>query len=219
MGKTLEIQSDLKKYIESIKPREHDLLKELREKTLELEQGIMMSPPDQVDFLCFLMKLLKPKRILEIGTFTGYFTLAMALATSEDCLITTCDLDQSWTDLGKSFWGKANVAHRIELKLGQALNFLKSEARRVYDFIFIDADKINYKHYLDLSLTIISDCGLIVVDNIFWGGRVFDEKFKDFQTESIRAFNQSVLNIKDIEYSILPIGDGLLFISKKRTIK
>lgn len=215
--KAVKISEDLSAYIFNTNESEHALLQSLREETLKLENGIMMSPPEQIAYFSFLTKFLKPRRILELGTFTGYCTLAMAFSSDKECKIVTCDNDKTWPEIGKSYWEKSGLSEKIRLMLGSAINSLDHliQEGEKFDFIFIDADKVNYWNYFVKSLDILSSNGLIIVDNVFWGGRVIDSKFNDFQTVAIREFNKNLKNFPGINYCVLPIGDGLTLVSKK----
>jgi predicted O-methyltransferase YrrM len=216
-NQTLTLSNELYDYLLSINPEENSVLMALRKATYKLERHQMMSAPEQISFITFLIKLLKPKNILEIGTFTGYCTLAMALSSLPDTKIVTCDIDRSWAKIGEEFWQQANVDYKIDLHLGMAIDTLKelSNNDSKFDFVFIDADKVNYLEYFKYSLKMLNNNGVILVDNVFWGGKTADPKSNDFQTTAIRQFNQHVSSSDGINYSVIPIADGLTLVSKQ----
>jgi O-methyltransferase len=216
-NKTLQITDELYGYLSNINSEENIQLALLREETQKLENSTMISSPEQAAFFNFLIKLIQPKNILEIGTFTGYCTLAMALAAPSDCKIITCDIDKTWPMIGKKFWQTANVHEKIELKLGSAIQSLNElrEKKAFFDFIFIDADKVNYWEYFTASLDLIKEKGIIAVDNVLWSGQPANPSINDFQTVAIRNFNEQLKSFPNIHYCVLPIGDGLTLVSKK----
>ena len=214
--KTLQLTPDLYQYLLQINPFENLYLQKLREKTDELKYARLRSPTEQVHFITFLLQCFKPKKLLEIGTFTGYTTLAMALATAETSEIVTCDINAIFPDIGRDIWVSAGVAEKILLRLGLALQTLQQlrEEGRVFDFIYIDADKENYVAYFELSLEMLTGQGVILVDNVLWKGQVTDDTNHLSSTLGIRHFNQYLFQRRDINYCVLPIGDGLTLVRK-----
>lgn len=215
--KSLTMTTELYQYILNANPIEQSSLGELRQKTDQLKYARLRSPTEQIHFITFLLKLLQPSHILEIGTFTGYATLAMALATPETTKIITCDINNVFPQTGQSTWKKANVAKRIDLRLGPALETLKQLKQKSasFDFVFIDADKENYWHYFKIVLSLLSNKGIILVDNVLWHGQVADKTFNDTRTRAIRDFNTRLTQQNDIYHCLLPIGDGLTLIAKQ----
>jgi predicted O-methyltransferase YrrM len=209
---------DLYNYILKISPEENFYLKELRLKTDALKYSRLRSPTEQVNFMMFLLQLIKPINILEIGTFTGYATLAMALATSSNTKIITCDITNIFPEIGQEVWKQAGVSSRIQLMLGPAKDTLEKlhQQKQTFDFIFIDADKENYWHYFENSLNMLTDNGIIMIDNVLWRGQVADENIVDPTTTAIRNFNQQLSQQFNINYCVLPIGDGVTLVSTKK---
>jgi len=197
--------------------REPEVLRELREETDKLEMSAMQISPDQGQFMAFLVKLIDARRIIEVGTFTGYSALAIALATHKEAKIVCCDISAEWTKIGKSFWTKAGVENKIDLRLAPALNtldqLLESE-KNSYDFAFIDADKVNYDAYFESCLSLLRPGGIISIDNVFWGGWVADQTQQDEDTKAIRALNKKLQTDERIDLSIVPTGDGLTLARK-----
>lgn len=216
-NQTLQITEKIYEYYLQISPEENHYLKQLREKTSIYESAIMMSSPEQVAFFTFLIKLFKPKKILELGTYTGYCTLAMALASNKTAQIATCDVDVRWPSIGKEYWEKAGVNHKIKLMVGPALNALDefTASSELFDFIFIDADKANYWNYFRKTIHLLTDNGIIAIDNVLWSGKPADISQTDAKTNAIRDFNTNLKKFPGINYCVLPIGDGLTLVSKK----
>ncbi|OGV26125.1 MAG: SAM-dependent methyltransferase [Legionellales bacterium RIFCSPHIGHO2_12_FULL_37_14] len=206
-------------YAEKICLREHPSLKALRLGTQDMQLAVMQSSPLQAQFLQFLVRVLNAKKVLELGTYTGYGTLAMALALPDDGEIITCDINANWTSHAHEFWKSANQEHKIKLILKPALETLKKQlqAKQNFDFIYIDADKTNYKAYFKYALKLINLNGIIAIDNIFWDGKVIDPNEKTAQTRAIREINQIIQHTKDIYLSLLTLGDGLFLIKRKES--
>jgi predicted O-methyltransferase YrrM len=179
----------------------------------------MQISPEQGQLMAFLIELTAAEKTLEIGVYTGYSSLVVALALPETGRITACDINTETTSIAQEFWKKAGVAHKIDLKLAPALetleNLIKQNLSNSFDFIFIDADKKNYLNYYEHSLRLLRPGGLILVDNVLWGGRVADSNSHDKQTLAIRAFNQAIYQDKRISMCLIPIGDGLTLIRKR----
>jgi len=220
MGKrTLELSDQLYDYLLAVSSREAPVLSQLREKTDKLEAASMQISPDQGQFMALLLKLINARRVLEIGTFTGYSALVMALALPEDGKIICCDKSEEWTSIAEEYWAKAKVDGKIDLRLGSALDTLNElvdagEAGK-FDFMFIDADKENIPNYFELGLKLVRPGGLIAVDNVLWGGSVINPEKQDADTIAIRAFNQQLKEDDRVDLSLVPIGDGLTLAMKK----
>ncbi|KTC95728.1 SAM-dependent O-methyltransferase [Legionella erythra] len=216
MIKHLNITPALYDYMLDVSLREHPVLKALREDTAKMELAIMQVAPEQAQFMQFLIKLIQAKRVLEIGTFTGYSALAMALALPEDGELITCDINKEWTANAPSFWQQAGQDKKIRLRLAKALDtlqqLLNEGYRHRFDFIFIDADKTNYLHYYELALQLVSPHGLIAIDNIFWDGKVIDSQVNDGQTREIRRLNELLKQDERVDTSLLAIADGLFLV-------
>lgn len=212
----LHLTTDLYEYMLDKSLREHPVLKSLREDTASMELAHMQIVPEQAQFMQFLLKLTRAKNVLELGTFTGYSALAMALALPEDGQVITCDINKEWTKKAPQFWCEAQQEKKINLRMGPALETLYSllnegwEHR--FDFIFIDADKTNYLNYYELALKLINPQGLIAIDNVLWDGKVIDPNETRGQTREIRKLNDLIKNDQRVFISLLPIADGLFLI-------
>ena len=184
-------------YIRSVTLREPDVLRRLREETAQLPNSNLQISAEQGQFMALLMHLLGARRTIEIGVYTGYSALAVAQALPEDGHIIACDINEEWTAIGRRYWREAGVERKIDLRIGPALSTLDdliaSGQGRRFDFIFIDADKANYKNYYERALVLLRPGGLIGVDNVLWYGRVIDASFDDPDTRAIRAFNGQIL--------------------------
>ncbi|WP_455222379.1 class I SAM-dependent methyltransferase [Kaarinaea lacus] len=220
MGKkTLELTDELYDYLLAVSLRDNQLQKQLREETDKLEWGMMQISADQAQFMFLLLKLINAKRVIEIGTFTGYSALVMANALPNDGKIVACDVHEEWTNIGKNYWAQANVAHKIDLRLGPALDTLEllmNEGQNSsFDAAFIDADKQNMLKYYEYCLQLLKPGGLIMIDNVLWGGSVIDPDKNDEDTEAIRATNRFVFQDARVDISLVPIGDGLTLARKR----
>jgi predicted O-methyltransferase YrrM len=202
------------RYIAAHSVREPEILRELRAATAPLAYSGMQIGPDQGQFMALLVQAIGAKRCLEIGTFTGYSALAVALALPEDGRIVCCDVNEEWTAIGRRFWQKAGVAHKIDLRLAPALDTL-AKLQAPFDFVFIDADKENYENYYEACLKLVHRGGLIAIDNTLWSGAVADAKHRDTATRALRAFNDKLHGDERIALSLLPIGDGLTLALKR----
>ncbi|MDH3713050.1 MAG: class I SAM-dependent methyltransferase [Gammaproteobacteria bacterium] len=193
--------------------REDAVSAALREKTQSLPQRGMLSPPEQVQLLTVLAKLIGAKRLLEVGTFTGYTALRLALALPDDARITCCDVNGEWTSIGAEHWRRAGVAEKITLRLGPALATLEElltlDGEGSFDFAYIDADKTNYLNYYECCLRLLRSGGLLAVDNVMWGGSVIDRQVNDADTRAIRVFNTAVRADRRVLPVMVPVGDGL----------
>lgn len=200
-------------YIIDNSVRDTPLLKALRDETAQDEMARMQIAPEQGQFMSLIIKLMGAKRIIEIGTFTGYSSLCMAQALPDDGLIICCDTSTDWTDIAKRYWNKAGVGHKIDLRIAPATDTLSSLINHAgtgtFDAAFIDADKENYDSYYEACLKLLKPGGLIMLDNMLWSGRVADETQQDADTQAIRALNQKLKNDKRIDLSLLPMADGI----------
>lgn len=216
---TLNLTPSLYAYYQKISLREAEVLLKLREQTHKMSMGHMQISPEQGQFMAFLVELIGAKKTLDVGVFTGYSALSVAMALPDDGKVIGCDKNVEWTKIAKRFWEMAGVAHKIDLRLGSALETLQilidqGEAG-TFDFVFIDADKANYLNYYEKSLILVRKGGLIAIDNVLWGGNVADPDIQDPNTEMIRKVNETLLADQRITLSMLPIGDGLTLARKK----
>ena len=214
MGKkTLPLDDGLYEYLLSVSLREIPLLKTLREETDQLEMAAMQISADQGQFMALLLKILNAKRVIEIGTFTGYSALVMVLALPDDGEIICCDTSAEWTDIARRYWVKAGVDKKIKLRLAPALETLDAliaeGQENSFDFAFIDADKVNMPNYYESCLKLIRPGGLIAVDNVLWSGAVVDPDNQKEDTVAIREFNKQLKSDNRVDLSLVPIGDGL----------
>lgn len=199
--------------------REHPQLAALREATRDHPEARMQISPEQGQLMALLVRVLGARRCLEIGTYTGYSALAVALALPEDGRLLCCDINREWTDIGRPFWERAGVADKIDLRLAPALQTLDEliadgEAG-AYHFAFIDADKENYLGYYERCLTLVRAGGLIAIDNTLWSGRVADKGNQERSTRALRVFNEALLQDARVDLSMLPVGDGLSLALKR----
>ncbi len=218
-SRTIVLNDALYEYLLSVSLREPDVLCRLREETAKMPQHNMQTSPEQGQFIALLVELTGARKCLEVGTFTGYSTLSVALALPEDGQIVACDISEEFTSRAKPYWQEAGVAGKIELRLGPALETLDAliadGESGAFDFAFIDADKVNYQGYFQRALDLIRRGGLILVDNVLWSGAVVDPARDDEDTEAIRAFNQACADDPRISLSLVPIGDGLTLARKR----
>jgi len=218
-NKTINLNAELYDYVLGVGLREPEVLRQLRAATEKEDMSVMRSAPEQGQFMAMLLRVMSAKRVLEIGTYTGYGTLWMALALSDDGEMVTCDVSERWTSVARRFWEAAGVAERIRLELRPALETLDAlmadGQADTFDFAFIDADKVNYDAYYEACLKLVRPGGLICVDNVLWGGSVIDPANHDESTEAIRVFNRKLKNDERIELSMLPVADGLTLAMKR----
>jgi caffeoyl-CoA O-methyltransferase len=219
-NRTLNLSDALYSYLLDNSLRETDLMRRLREETASLPGAGMQIGPEQGQFMALLVELMGAKRCLEIGTYTGYSALAVALALPPDGRLLACDVNEETTAVAKRYWAESGVAERIELRLAPALETLESliaeGAENTYDFIFIDADKTNYDSYYERALKLLRPGGLIVVDNVLWDGAVINSASTDPATRAIRALNAKVKSDQRVSCSLLPVGDGLLLARRRK---
>ncbi|HEX7226013.1 MAG TPA: O-methyltransferase [Candidatus Limnocylindria bacterium] len=208
-NRTLAMTDALVDYLREVGLREHPVLAELRADTARLPMARMQIAPEQGAFMALLVRLTGARRILEIGTFTGYSSTAMALALPEDGQITCLDLSREWTDRARRAWEDAGVADRVELRIGPAVESLASLDADAYDLAFIDADKPAYDAYYEGCLRVVRPGGLILIDNVLQGGRVAEPAEDDESVRVIRALNAKIATDARVDHVLLPLADGL----------
>jgi caffeoyl-CoA O-methyltransferase len=217
--RTLTLDDALYDYMLSVSLREPPVLERLRAETATMAHAMMQLSPEQGQFLALLVKLTGARRCLEVGTFTGYSSLAVALALPEDGRILACDVDEDFTAVARRYWREAGVEGKIDLRLAPALETLQAEIEtggaETYDFAFVDADKENYTGYYEAYLTLLRPGGLIAVDNVLWSGKPAQPDADDEATEAIRGFNRLVHEDERVDLSLLPVGDGLTLARKR----
>lgn len=212
-SRTIVLSDPLYAYLLEHSLREPEILRRLREETAADPMSRMQIGAEQGQFMQMLVRLTGARRCLEVGVFTGYSSLAVALALPADGRIIACDISESWTAIARRYWQEAGVAGKIDLRLAPARDTLDSliagGGTGRFDFCFIDADKGGYADYYERALTLLRSGGLIVVDNTLWDGRVADPAATDDDTVAIRAFNRLLKSDRRVHLSMLPIGDGL----------
>ena len=206
-------------YLLSVSLRENGVLKKLRDETAKDPMSVLQISPDQGQFMALLVKLMGATRVLEVGTFTGYSALSMALALPEEGQLVTLDINKQWTDMARRYWQQAGVAEKIRLYLAPALDTMDSlltegQAEQ-YDIIFIDADKTNYGAYYETGLRLLRTGGLILLDNVLWRGKIIDESIQDADTKALRELNTKVYSDERVDISMIQIGDGMTMIYKR----
>jgi caffeoyl-CoA O-methyltransferase len=218
-SRQLNIDERLYGYLVEHSVREPEVLRELREETAKLPMAGMQIGPDQGQFMALLVKLMGARRCIEVGVFTGYSSLSVALALPPDGRIVACDVSEEWTAIARRYWQKAGVAHKIDLRLAPALATLDAlraqEGEGTHDFAFIDADKGNYLAYYERCLPLMRRGGLIAVDNTLWSGDVANPDNQKADTVSLRRFNEALHADERIDLALLPVGDGLTLALKR----
>jgi caffeoyl-CoA O-methyltransferase len=217
MAKATGFDEKLHAYLAAHRTPDDPILEELRAETERKTGGlsVMQIAPEQGTFLTLLVAALGARRVLEVGTFTGYSTLCMARGLPADGQLIACDISEEWTSIGKPYWDKAGVADRIDLRIGPALDTLRALPReQSFDFAFIDADKTSYAAYYDEILPRLHTGGLIAVDNVLWGGAVISSDEQSDDTRAIVAFNDMVTEDRRVQSVMLGISDGLTLARK-----
>jgi len=217
--RSLQLTDRLYDYLLSVSLREPEILQRLRAETARLPMAGMQIGPEQGQFMALLVRLIGARRCLEIGAFTGYSALVVALALPADGRLISCDINPETTALARRFWAEAGVADKIELRLAPAVETLqkliadKQEGR--FDFAFIDADKENYDAYYEYALRLLRPGGLVMLDNVLWGGAVADQRYRDADTRALRAINRKLHTDERVDLSLLPLADGITLARKR----
>ena len=212
-----EMSERLHDYVLSQGLREHPVLRELRVLTDDLPEASMRSSAEQMQLLALLIELTGAKRVLEIGCFTGYGSLAMALALPPEGRVVTLDVNEHWPAIGRRHWERAGVAGRIELRVGLAAESLEQLAAEgaVFDLAYVDADKKLYDTYYERALALVRPGGIIAIDNVLWSGAVADPADQDHQTLVLRTLNAKIRDDARVTSVLLPVGDGVLLTRKR----
>lgn len=210
----------LKAYIRDVSVREPAILTRLRAETATLEDAGMQISPEQGQFMALMVETIGARRCLEVGVFTGYSSLVVALALPADGKLVACDVSEDYTAIARRYWAEAGIADKIELRIAPAVETLDrliaDGQSGTFDFAFIDADKPNYDNYYERALTLLRPGGILAIDNVLWGGSVIKpEKDKDPNTLAIRALNKKIKDDKRVTISLLTLGDGVT-VARKR---
>ncbi|MBG1269379.1 class I SAM-dependent methyltransferase [Nostoc sp. WHI] len=217
---SIGLNDQLYNYLLSVSLREPEILLKLRQETASHPRSGMQISAEQGQFMSLLVQLIGAKKTLEVGVFTGYSSLSVALALPTDGQILACDVSEEFTAIARRYWHEAGVADKIDLRLAPALEtldqLLATGQAETFDFAFIDADKENYDGYYERSLQLVRPGGLIVIDNVLWSGQVANPQIQDASTQAIRALNKKLHHDDRITLSLIPIADGLTLAIKRR---
>ena len=220
MAHDIYLDQQLYNYLVDHNPREADVFERLRGETATIPKlSHMQISPVQANFMQQLVRLSGAKMCLEVGTFTGLSTMALALCLPDDGKVTTLDYWPDWVGMAGKYWRETKVDHKIEVIIGDAMEtlpeFLKETGENTIDMAFIDADKRNMATYFELCLKLVRPGGLIIVDNVLWNGKVTDIEANQKDTLAIRAFNEAILHDERVHYTMVPVGDGMTLAIKK----
>jgi predicted O-methyltransferase YrrM len=218
-AKSTFVDREIQEYIVANVVREHPVLRELREETANRPNARMAIGPEQGQLMQMLARMIDARRYLEIGVFTGYSSLAVALVLPEDGYVLACDVSEEFTAVARRYWKAAGVAGKIDLRIGPALETLaqlRQGSMEPFDMAFIDADKANVGAYYERALQLVRPGGLILVDNVLWDGAVLDASTTDADTQALRALNAKAGDDERVDVALLPVCDGIL-IARKRT--
>lgn len=217
-GKSAFIDPPIQQYVAELTVREHPVLRELRIETSHRPNSMMEIGPDQGAFMQLLARSIGARRYLEIGVFTGYSALAVALALPPEGRVVACDVSEEYTDVARRFWDRAGVGEKIELRLAPALETLEwliAQPAEPFDMAFIDADKENVDRYYEDCLELVRPGGLVLVDNVLWNGAVINEEVTDADTRALRALNAKAARDERVDAALLTVCDGIL-VARKR---
>lgn len=218
-AKSSFLPASIHEYILSATLREDPLLRQLRKETARMPNAQMQIGPEQGQFMQLLAKAIRARSYLEIGVFTGYSSLAMALALPRNGRIVACDLNEQYLKIARRYWARAGVTSKIDVRLGPALktldNLRKAAKAKSFDMAFIDADKSNVGNYYERVLALLRPGGLLLIDNVLWDGKVIDAKVRDKDTRALRAIAKKAGRDQRVDVSMLSLCDGLLIALKK----
>lgn len=218
-NRAIRMNDEIEAYLQRVSVRETPVQRRLREESVSVKDAGMQIGPEQGQLMRMLAGLIGARHAIEIGVFTGYSALSVALALPDDGQLIACDVNEEWTSIARRYWCEAGVDSKIVLRLAPALDTLDALIRDgrsgTFDFVFIDADKTNYDRYYERSLKLLRPGGLVLADNVLWSGRVTDESDRSEDTVALRAFNAKLRDDARIELCMLPVGDGLT-IARKR---
>ncbi len=216
----IQLTKSIESYIREVSLREPEILARLREETRARPDADMQIAPLQGQFMALLVQATGARRCLEVGTFTGYSALAVALALPADGRLIACDVNEETTSIARRYWAEGGISHKIDLRLAPALDtldhLLETGQAGTFDFAFIDADKTNHDRYYERALKLLRSGGLITIDNALWGGWAADPRRRDRDTLAIKALNRKLHADQRIDLSLLPISDGLTIACKRR---
>lgn len=217
--RTVQMTESLYHYYKQVGYREPAVLARLREETSSMPSAGMQISPEQGQFMALLIELLGVQKVIEIGTFTGYSALRMAMALPDNGKLIACDVSPEWTSIGQRYWEEAGVAEKIDLRLAPALEtldrLLAEGNQGAFDFVFIDADKTNVNQYYERALLLLRVGGVIAIDNVLWGGSVADLSDQEPDTVALRHINVTIQGDERVTHSLVPIGDGLTLARKR----
>ncbi len=218
-NRTIGISEELAAYVARVGVREPAVLTRLREQTATIPEHGMQIAPEEGAFLALLVELTGARRCIEIGTFTGYSSTAVALALPEDGRLVCCDVSEQWTGMARGYWAEAGVADKIELRLAPAAEtldrMLGAGEEGGYDFAFVDADKSGYDGYYERLLSLVRPGGLIAFDNTLWGGAVADPDVDDVDTCALRRLNEKLVHDERVSLCLLPVANGVTLVRRR----
>ena len=218
-NRTLSLTDAVYDYLCDHSLRETTVQRQLRRATHKMENSVMQISPEQGQFMQFLVSIIGARNTIEVGVYTGYSALCVALGLPEDGRIIACDINEEWTKIALEYWKKAGVADKIDLQIAPALDTLtelgKKGRKNHFDFAFIDADKVNYDIYYEKCLNLVRPGGVVAIDNVLWSGTVADVSVMDENTKAIRSLNAKLHKDERIDISMVPIGDGLTLARKR----
>ena len=217
--RTIQVDDVLYQYILDVSLRETTLQEELRDETSRDPMANMQISPEQGQFMALLVKLMGARHCIEVGVFTGYSSLAIAMAIPDDGRIVACDVSEEWTNIARRYWQRAGVEHKIDLRIAPAektlVNLVSGGGSGNYDFVFIDADKTGYARYIELCHDLVRTGGVIAIDNTLWDGKVADQSEQDDDTRALRVLNETLHHDERFDISMLPLADGLTLLRKR----
>ena len=217
--RTLQLTEPVYDYLLNTSLREPDVLRRLRDTTTQHIHGEMRICPEQGQLMRLLVEIIGAKRAIEIGVFTGYSTLSVALALPEDGKLIACERIAQWPAVGQPFWTEAGMDDIIDLRIAKAEQTLGAlidgGESGTFDFAFVDGDKKNYDLYYEQCLSLLRPGGLMLLDNMLWDGRLIDDADQELATTVIRALNEKIHNDERVSMSMLPVGDGLSIVRKR----